>query len=189
RMRPRALHRRLRGGRVLPDLAMRCPASFIRAIRMEMVLRPMLASDAGACAAIACDSAIGGRYGFEPDSMAAKLSEALASGGVIFVAEIGGRVVGFAWIDPRGAFSTAPYLRLIAVDANLRGTGVGAALLAEFESRTKEVGRDWCLLVSDFNEEAVAFYERHGYTKAGGLPGFAREGITEILMIKKRPRP
>ncbi len=155
---------------------------------MELVLRPMMASDARACAAIVCASAIGGHYGFEPDAMAAKLSEALASGGEIFVAEIAGGVAGFAWIDQRGAFSTAPYLRLIAVDTTLRGSGIGAALLAEFESRTKEVGRDWCLLVSDFNEEAVAFYERHGYTKAGELPGFAREGITEILMIKKRPR-
>ncbi|MEI6385799.1 MAG: GNAT family N-acetyltransferase [Spirochaetota bacterium] len=153
------------------------------------MLRPMAATDAEACAAIVCSSVIGARYGFEPDPMAAKLSEALASGGELFVAEVAGKVTGFAWIDPRGAFSAAPYLRLIAVDASLRGRGVGAALLAEFESRTEDVGRDCCLLVSDFNEAAIAFYERHGYVKAGELPGFAREGITEILMIKKRPRP
>jgi ribosomal protein S18 acetylase RimI-like enzyme len=76
-------------------------------------------------------------------------------------------------------------LRLIAVDQSVRGAGIGAELLAEFEARTAGVGRDWCLLVSDFNTAAQAFYEKHGYTKAGLLPGFARPGITEVLMVKK----
>ena len=74
---------------------------------MELMLRPMAATDAEACAAIVCSSVIGARYGFEPDPMAAKLSEALASGGELFVAEVAGKVTGFAWIDPRGAFASA----------------------------------------------------------------------------------
>jgi ribosomal protein S18 acetylase RimI-like enzyme len=114
------------------------------------------------------------------------LGAAVDAGGELFVAESGGRVVGFAWIDPRGAFSTAPYLRLIAVDGSARGSGVGSVLLSEFEARTASVGRDWCLLVSDFNERAQEFYERHGYNRVGALPDFARAGITEILMVKKR---
>jgi ribosomal protein S18 acetylase RimI-like enzyme len=145
----------------------------------------MVKSDAPACAAIACASAIGGRYGFQPDAMAKTLGTALEAGAELFVAESTGRVVGFAWIDSRGAFSTAPYLRLIAVEESLRGSGVGSSLLDEFETRTASVGRDWCLLVSDFNKRAQAFYERHGYRKAGALPDFARVGITEILMVKK----
>lgn len=152
---------------------------------MAFSLRSMVKSDAPACAAIACASAIGERYGFRPDAMAKTLSTALEAGGELFVAKSTGRVVGFAWIDARGAFSTAPYLRLIAVEESLRGSGVGSALLNEFEARTASVGRDWCLLVSDFNERAQVFYERHGYRKAGALPDFARAGITEILMVKK----
>lgn len=149
-------------------------------------IRDMAEADAPACAAMVCASVVGERYGFKPESMAAVLRSALGSGSRLFVAEADGRLAGFAWIDPRGAFSSAPYLRLIAVDESIRGSGVGAALLAEFESRTSDVGRDWCLLVSDFNEPAQAFYAKHGYRRAGELPGFAREGITEILMVKKR---
>jgi len=155
---------------------------------MTPSLRDMTEDDTAACAAMVCASLVGERYGFKPDSMAAVLRNALASGSELFVAETDGRVAGFAWIDARGAFSSAPYLRLIAVDESLRGAGTGAALLAEFESRTAAVGRDWCLLVSDFNEAAQAFYARHGYDRAGLLPGFAREGITEVLMVKKHGR-
>jgi GNAT superfamily N-acetyltransferase len=153
---------------------------------VDLVLRPMTTADTSACAAIACSSAIGRRYGFEPASLAMDLASAMGTAGELFVAERHGKVAGFAWIDPRGAFSAAPYLRLIAVEESQRGAGVGAALLSEFESRTASVGRDWCLLVSDFNEDAQRFYERRGYRTAGALPDFARPGITEILMVKRR---
>jgi ribosomal protein S18 acetylase RimI-like enzyme len=104
---------------------------------------------------------------------------------MVIVAELEGLPVGFAWIDPRGAFSSAPYLRLLAVSQTTRGNGIGSRLLQEFEERTLYVGRDFCLLVSDFNERAIAFYERQGYVKSGALPDFACSGVTEILMVKK----
>ncbi len=149
------------------------------------LLRGMNVADTERCATMVCSSAVGLRYGFRPDSMASVLAGALASGALLLVAELDGQAAGFAWIDPRGAFSSAPYLRLIAVDAELRGSGLGSALLAEFESRTASIGRDWFLLVSDFNKPAQAFYRRHGYRKAGALPDFARKGICEIIMVKK----
>lgn len=147
-------------------------------------------ADTPTCAAMACDSEIGKRYAFEPFALAATLRSALSAGGELFVAEVGeaeidAELAGFAWIDPRGAFSSAPYLRLIATAPTFRSFGVGSTLLAEFESRTISVGRDWCLLVSDFNTRAQAFYERHGYRKVGELPDFARAGITEIIMVKR----
>ena len=95
-------------------------------------------------------------------------------------------LVGFAWVDPRGAFGSAPYLKLIAVDASARSSGIGAALLAEFEKRTAGQGRLWTLLVSDFNTRAQAFYASHGYREAGRLAGFAIEGVAEIIMVKAK---
>ena len=153
---------------------------------MTPTLRPLVPSDAAACARMVVDSAIGERYAFTAEALARTLTDALRAGGDLFVAEREGKAAGFAWIEPKGAFS-APYLRLIAVDPQVRGGGIGAALLAEFERRTQAVGRPWCLLVSDFNAPAQAFYARHGYLKCGALPDFARPGITEILMLKPRP--
>ncbi len=153
---------------------------------MDLVLRNMAAGDVQPCAVFVCDSEIGRRYCFEPASMAATIGSALASGGELFVAESEGMVRGFAWIDPRGAFSSAPYLRLIAVDESRRGSGIGSVLLAEFERRTDSVGRDYLLLVSDFNLRGQAFYERHGYAKVGVLQDFARGGISEVIMVKRR---
>jgi ribosomal protein S18 acetylase RimI-like enzyme len=141
------------------------------------------------CAGIACDSEIGRRYGFERVQLVGKMKSAVDSGLSIVVAREAalGDILGFAWFDPKGAFGSAPYLKLIAVGRTSRGSGIGATLLAEYERRTSKVGRFWTLMVSDFNDRAIAFYERHGYAKAGELPGFAREGITEILMAKPKP--
>lgn len=166
--------------------------------------------DIDGCAAIACDSEIGERYRFDCETLAGSMRRALESGAIIVVAreaaspgaaagpsaanspgaaaERGaeGAILGFAWIDPRGAFGSAPYLKLIAVDGKARSGGVGAALLDEFERRAPPKSRALALLVSDFNARAIAFYERHGFCRAGALPDFAADGVTEILMIKRR---
>lgn len=154
--------------------------------------------DFESCAAIACESEIGRRYRFDRGTLAGSMRRALESGAIIVAARAAespgsaaesgaaGAILGFAWIDPRGAFGSAPYLKLIAVDERARSGGVGAALLAEFERRAPEKARALTLLVSDFNAGAIAFYERHGFVKAGALPDFAVEGVTEILMIKRR---
>jgi len=110
--------------------------------------------------------------------------DSVSQSGQLVVARAGLQVVGFVWFEPRGAFAQSPYLKLIAVDEGQRNAGIGAALLQAFEERTAMLGRAWLLLVSDFNEKAISFYERHGYEKAGRLHSFARDGIDEIIMYK-----
>jgi len=159
--------------------------------------------DLESCAAIACESEIGRRYRFDRETLAGSMRRALESGAIIVAVRsaaspgataspgtattgVPGPIIGFAWIDPRGAFGSAPYLKLIAVDERARSGGVGAALLAEFERRAPPKARMLTLLVSDFNVGAIAFYERHGFARAGALPDFAVDGVTEILMTKRR---
>ncbi len=153
---------------------------------MSLMIRNMLLEESSLCSAIVCNSPIGIRYGFINEKISAELRKAAVSDDIIIVAENGGAIAGFAWIAPRGAFCSAPYLRLIAVDEKVRGSGIGSALLKKFEECTKDTGKDLFLLVSNFNKQAIAFYERYGYQRIGKIPDFARPGITEILMIKRR---
>jgi len=168
------------------------------AARADVSIGDVKLRDLESCAAIACGSEIGRRYRFDREVLAGSMRRALESGAIIVAARAAaspagaaergaeGAILGFAWIDPRGAFGSAPYLKLIAVDEEARSGGVGAALLAEFERRAPEKARVLTLLVSDFNERAIAFYERHGFAKAGALPDFAVDGVTELLMTKRR---
>jgi len=159
---------------------------------MEAALRDLVEADIPACAAMATESEIGRRYGFTEGGMSASLGRALADSAMAgstqrLFAATSGAVLGFVWMDLAGAFSSAPYLRLIAVAPGLRGSGIGSLLLAEFERRGGPAGRDFCLLVSDFNTPARDFYARHGYREIGVLEGFARPGIGEVIMVKPRP--
>ncbi len=153
---------------------------------MHIILRTMRHDDIPVCSSIVCTSSIGYRYGFTVPSLSASIAKAFNTGNLLIVGEAEGEIAGFLWVDPLGAFSSAPYLRLIAVDKQYRGTGVGATLLHEFELKTKHVGRDFFLLVSDFNDSAIRFYKQHGYNEVGTLPNFAKPGITEIIMVKHR---
>jgi len=156
---------------------------------MPLILDDITLGDIERCAEIACSSEIGVRYGFERGALAARMREALMSGAMMIAAceaAPAAGLAGFAWVDPKGAFGSSPYLKLIAVDESRRGGGAGTALLAEYERRTADIGRMWTLMVSDFNADAIRFYVAHGYVKAGAIDGFAREGITELLMVKKR---
>ena len=153
---------------------------------MAIVIQHMKDDEAYESACIACQSLIGTRYNLVQESLSIGLTEAMRTDDILLVAKNDERIIGFAWIDPKGAFSSAPYLRLLAVDENFRGQRVGSVLLDAFEENTRHIGRDYVLLVSDFNEQAINFYEKHGYTKMGALPDFAHEGITELIMVKKR---
>jgi ribosomal protein S18 acetylase RimI-like enzyme len=153
---------------------------------MAIVIRRMKKDEAHESACIACQSLIGRRYNLVQESLSKRLIDAMGMGEILLVAKSDEKIVGIAWIDPKGAFSTAPYLRLLAVDEKFRGQSVGSVLLESFEESTQYLGRDYVLLVSDFNEQAIHFYEKHGYVKRGSLPNFAREGITELIMVKKR---
>lgn len=74
----------------------------------------------------------------------------------VTVAEIDGRVVGFAGQAGRR-------LEMLFVDAACRGLGVGSALLAAAMSTTPDLLVD----VNEQNPQAVGFYLRHGLRVVG----------------------
>ena len=92
-------------------------------------------------------------------------------------------VTGFAWFVPRGGLDRSGYLRLIAVDPEVAGLGVGQALLLELERRyLKPAGI--LVLASEGNAAAHRFYENMGYTQVGSIPEYVQPGLDERLYYK-----
>ena len=87
-----------------------------------------------------------------------------------FVAELDGKVIGYAYLDcfnPRSAYRYTADLS-VYVDRNALASGVGTALLKEIEQSAKEQGiRQIVSLVTSANEESRRFHERRGFRHVG----------------------
>ncbi len=95
--------------------------------------------------------------------------------------------LGFIWFVPNGAFHTYPYVHIIAVKQDHRGKGIGRRLLAYSEKRIFTEYAKMYLLVGDFNVDARRLYETIGYVKVAEIPDLHAEGVTEYLMMKRKP--
>jgi len=113
------------------------------------------------------------------------LAEALRERDIVLVAMDGSEIVGLAWLILTRALDRAAYLRLLLVAEAHQSRGVGAALLARGEQRSRSLGcRHVVMLVTRTNRRARSFYERHGYAHVGDLGGYARPGIAESVYVK-----
>ena len=91
------------------------------------------------------------------------------------VAEIGGRLVGAAQLDPRSGL-----LRALFVDAGFEGQGVGRALLAAIEARARAAR---CKrLYGAMSLNAIGFYGRVGFRPLGG-PQHLRVTWTRVPVV------
>lgn len=136
------------------------------------------------CEDIFRNSEIYTRY-FQDGRLARSLSRAAENGELYLACDESGRLLGAMKVSMRGFCGLYPYLGLLGVHADSRGLGVGAFLMAELEKMTLESGaRRVTLMVSDFNKGGQRFYERLGYRKLGEIPDAAKEGITELVLIK-----
>ena len=125
------------------------------------------------------------RYGRDAERIRADLEAALSRGDGLLVEEAEGRARGLAWFLRSGTLGMGGYLRLIAVVPKATGGGTGARLLQAFEAEVARESRHAFLLVSDFNRGAQRFYERHGYARAGALPGLVLPDVAEIIYWKR----
>lgn len=91
-------------------------------------------------------------------------------------------VAAFVLLDMRGPM--AGYIQTIAVRADRRGSGLGAAILSAVESRVYRHSPNVFLCVSSFNERAQQFYARMGYERIGVWREYVIAGADEILMRK-----
>lgn len=100
----------------------------------------------------------------------------------LIVARDTGRIVGFALSTP--GVLLGEYLKILAVDAEQRGAGIGRRLMEELERRAFARWPNVYLCVSDFNTGARAFYRRLGYEEVGMLHDLLLPGKGEVLMRK-----
>ena len=150
-----------------------------------MQVRPLAAEEIPALARGLAAVPLMVRYGQAPEALESALAAARARGERLLVADEGGAIRGLAWFLPQGTLGLGGYLRLIAMLSGAEGKGAGAALLAAFEAETAKESRHAFLLVSDFNDGAQRFYERHGYARVGALPGLVLPDVAEVMYWKR----
>ncbi|MBT2159973.1 GNAT family N-acetyltransferase [Zobellia barbeyronii] len=82
-----------------------------------------------------------------------------------FIGETNGEIVGMALVYPRYSTWKGPIIHLedLIVTEKMRGSGLGSALLKEVVKYGNNLGvRRICWEVLDWNEPAIAFYEKNG---------------------------
>ena len=151
----------------------------------KLTIHPLTQDDIPACARLMADTPLWVRYGVTLASAQARLESGLAAGATIFVADYDGPVAGFVWCIERGAFARSGYISLIGVRPGLTGGGVGAGLLAYAETFLGCTSPDVFLTVSDFNQDAQRFYQKHGYAQVGALPDYVIGGVAELVYWKR----
>jgi ribosomal protein S18 acetylase RimI-like enzyme len=100
------------------------------------------------------------------------------------VARVDGVLAGFFVVTLQGPL--AGYLQTLCVAGELRGRGVGRALMAAAEALVFARHPNFFLMVSDFNLGAQGFYAALGYETVGTLRDYLVAGRAEILMRKTR---
>jgi len=100
----------------------------------------------------------------------------------IWVATEGDELRGFVIIVMQGAL--VGYIRVLCVDPNVRGQGLGSQLLAFAEERIFRESPNVFLFVSDFNTRARELYKRLGYEQLVEVRDYIATGYSEVLMRK-----
>ena len=148
--------------------------------RVDVRIESCSRLDDEVCRRLLADSDPWRRLGYGEQELTA-IAQATHAANVL-VAMRGETVVGFC-LSSSGVL-LGEYLKLLVVDAEHRGQGIGGHLLRAMEDRAFRRWPNVYLCVSDFNESARRFYERHGYREIGRLPDLLVAGSDEILMRK-----
>ena len=154
-------------------------ATELRREPAKSAIRTLRAKDAGAVAEILrqCPEAV-----FWPENSVKEVLE--WKGCLGLVCEVAGTVVGF--LVGRQTMQEAEVLNL-AVVPEIRRRGEGSALLeaAAGEFRARGVNRV-CLEARESNRAGIAFYQKHGFFKAGRREGYYRDPIEAAILMQKR---
>ncbi len=93
-----------------------------------------------------------------------------------------GERAGFLVLDLNGPLGG--YIQTIGVAPEMRGLGVGTAVLRWAERRIFKTHRNVLMCVTSFNRGAQRLYRRLGYERVGRLRDYVVTGHDEILLRK-----
>lgn len=100
----------------------------------------------------------------------------------IYVAEYGDHIAGFLILQTCGTFKG--YIQTLCIGESYRGKGLGTKILEFCEERILKISPNIFICVSSFNTGALKLYYQFGFKLVGELPGFVKEGFTELLLRK-----
>lgn len=147
-----------------------------------LTLGPVSSHDAAALGRAFAAMEPWSRYPFSPETLTAYLT-----GGEPhaprFVIEADGEIAGVAGF--RLELLRGPYLQFLGVLPAFQGSGIGAQILAWMEREAGPQARNLWVCASDFNTDALRFYERHGFTRVAVLDGLVQDGHDEVLLRKR----
>jgi diamine N-acetyltransferase len=120
--------------------------------------------------------------GYPAEAMARFLTSS-ADGAYRYLVESEGKPAGA--VSVRHPWLKGPYLELLALLPAFQGRGIGAEIMRWFEQEgLRAEARNLWVCASGFNERALNFYRRHGFTQAASLHGLVADSYTEILLRK-----
>lgn len=99
----------------------------------------------------------------------------------ILVAEACGEFAG--WLRYNFFWDEIPFMNMLFVTEKLRGKGIGAGLVREWEKLMSEQGYKILLTSTQADEYAQHFYRKLGYRDLGGFVPFGEE--YEIILGKR----
>ena len=103
----------------------------------------------------------------------------------VFVAEIGGKVVGFAIVVYREWFGIA-YLDYIQTKAEWTKKGIGHRLIQKCVSWAREKGaRIIYTETGRNNDRAIKFYQKHDFRITGYIPDYYQKGLDAVILVKR----
>jgi GNAT superfamily N-acetyltransferase len=118
-----------------------------------------------------------------PASTMARFLAGTSDGAGRYLIYVDGKEAGVVAV--RHPWLKGPYLELLAILPPFQSKGIGAGILAWFETEGSTLGaRNLWVCASAFNERALAFYARAGFNPAAMLPGLVADGYDEILLRK-----
>ena len=80
-----------------------------------------------------------------------------------------------------------PFLNLIIVEEEARGTGIGRKMMNFWEQEMRKAGHKLVMTSTDVDEQAQHFYRKLGYADSGGIifpKSIYPDSAMELVMVK-----